>query len=193
MSDICSQRILVKGVPSQLALKLIATRTVLAHFPCPLLSPPPSFCSTSSSKLAVLRRQQRFRGRLQSQNSAPDLSAVANIATAGSSSTNSASGGSAGSNGGSVNGAGVSVGGVGGANVNGAGVSVGGVGGANVNGAGVSVGGVGGAGVGGASGVVLRQPMAQGLGARGRLERRKSSVFSSDSAKRKWRLLERKV
>ena len=163
MSDICSQRILVKGVPSQLALKLIATRTVLVHFPCPLLSPPLFFCSTSSSKLAVLRRQQRFRGRLQSQNSAPDLSAVANIATAGSSSTNSASGGSAGSNGGSV------------------------------NGAGVSVGGVGGAGVGGASGVVLRQPMAQGLGARGRLERRKSSVFSSDSAKRKWRLLERKV
>ena len=183
MSDICSQRILVKGVPSQLALKLIATRTVLVHFPCPLLSPPSSFCSTSSSKLAVLRRQQRFRGRLQSQNSAPDLSAVANIATAGSSSTNSASGGSAGSNGGSVNGG----------SVNGAGVSVGGVGGANVNGAGVSIAGVGGAGVGGASGVVLRQPMAQGLGARGRLERRKSSVFSSDSAKRKWRLLERKV
>ena len=77
--------------------------------------------------------------------------------------------------------------------MNGAGVSVGGVGGANVNGAGVSIAGVGGAGVGGASGVVLRQPMVQGLGARGRLERRKSSVFSSDSAKRKWRLLERKV
>ena len=83
--------------------------------------------------------------------------------------------------------------GVNGASVNGAGVSIAGVGGAGVNGAGVSIAGVTGAGVGGASGVVLRQPVAQGLGARSRLERRKSSVFSSDSAKRKWRLLERKV
>ena len=41
--------------------------------------------------------------------------------------------------------------------------------------------------------VVLRQPVAPGLGVKSRLERRKSSVFSSDSAKRKWRLFERKV
>ena len=81
-----------------------------------------------------------------------------------------------------------------GAGVNGAGVSVVGVGGAGVNSAiSVSIAGVGGAGVGGASGVVLRQPVVPGLGAKCRLERRKSSVFSSDSAKRKWRLLERKV
>ena len=77
----------------------------------------------------------------------------------------------------------------------GAGVGGAGVGGASVSVAGVSVAGVSvaGFGVGGASGVALRQPVAQGPGTRSRLERRKSSVFSSDSAKRKWRLLERKV
>ena len=75
--------------------------------------------------------------------------------------------------------------GVGGASVSSAGVGSAGVGGAGVN--------VAGFGVGGASGVALRQPVAQGPGTRSRLERRKSSVFSSDSAKRKWRLLERKV
>ena len=79
---------------------------------------------------------------------------------------------------------------MGGAGVGGAGVGGAGMGGASVSVAGVSVAGFG---VGGASGVALRQPVAQGPGTRSRLERRKSSVFSSDSAKRKWRLLERKV
>ena len=79
---------------------------------------------------------------------------------------------------------------MGGTGVGGAGVGGAGMGGASVSVAGVSVAGFG---VGGASGVALRQPVAQGPGTRSRLERRKSSVFSSDSAKRKWRLLERKV
>ena len=89
-----------------------------------------------------------------------------------------------------MGGAGVGSAGVGGASVSSAGVGSAGVGGAGVGSAGVSVAGFG---VGGASSVALRQPVAQGPGTRSRLERRKSSVFSSDSAKRKWRLLERKV
>lgn len=64
--------------------------------------------------------------------------------------------------------------------------------GAAVSSAGVSCAAVGSASVAGGE-VVLRQPVAPGLGVRSRLERRKSSVFSSDSAKRKWRLFERKV
>lgn len=64
--------------------------------------------------------------------------------------------------------------------------------GAAVSSAGVSGAAVGSASVAGGE-VVLRQPVAPGLGVKSRLERRKSSVFSSDSAKRKWRLFERKV
>jgi len=64
--------------------------------------------------------------------------------------------------------------------------------GAAVSSAGVSGAAMGSASVAGGE-VVLRQPVAPGLGVKSRLERRKSSVFSSDSAKRKWRLFERKV
>ena len=122
-----------------------------------------------------MRRRRRFRGPLQSQGSETDLTPAITAATAGIASSASVPTVSVSSAGAGVGSAGVS-----GAGVSGAGVSGALVGSVRVVGGEVRE-------------VMLRQPVAPGLGVKSRLERRKSSVFSSDSAKRKWRLFERKV